>query len=108
MVAVTSTPELRLTHHLRLREALITLYVSIPPLRYGYHVFLSVLPLQICTRFELWVFLCFRGSCRFKSVLARARAMNHHPHGRMKVLWAWLKAMEGVDGAIASLRMHEE
>ncbi|MED6115265.1 hypothetical protein PIB30_088760, partial [Stylosanthes scabra] len=48
-------------HRLRLREALITLYVSIPPLRYEYH-----------------------------GVLARARTMNHHPHGRMKVLWTWL------------------
>ncbi|MED6140058.1 hypothetical protein PIB30_089541, partial [Stylosanthes scabra] len=30
--AITSTPELRLTHHLWLREALFILYVSIPPL----------------------------------------------------------------------------
>ncbi|MED6135878.1 hypothetical protein PIB30_050809 [Stylosanthes scabra] len=44
----------------------------------------------------------------FEGILGRARTMNHHPHGRMKVLWAWLEAMEGVDGAIASLRMHEE
>ncbi|MED6122244.1 hypothetical protein PIB30_038004 [Stylosanthes scabra] len=33
-VAITATPEFRLTHHLRLCEALITLYFSIPPLRF--------------------------------------------------------------------------
>ncbi|MED6127079.1 hypothetical protein PIB30_084684 [Stylosanthes scabra] len=44
----------------------------------------------------------------FEGVLARARTMNHHPHGRMKVLWAWLEAMEGVDGAMGSLRMYEK
>ncbi|MED6160252.1 hypothetical protein PIB30_049810 [Stylosanthes scabra] len=33
-MAITSTPELRLTHHLRLHEALFILYVSIPPLRF--------------------------------------------------------------------------
>ncbi|MED6128044.1 hypothetical protein PIB30_093890 [Stylosanthes scabra] len=33
-MAITPTSELRLTHRLRLREALFILYVSIPPLRF--------------------------------------------------------------------------
>ncbi|MED6148928.1 hypothetical protein PIB30_057589 [Stylosanthes scabra] len=53
-LAISSTLELRLTHRFWLREALIILYVSMPPL-------------------SSW------------GVLARARTMNRHPHGRMKV-----------------------
>ncbi|MED6212802.1 hypothetical protein PIB30_087015 [Stylosanthes scabra] len=45
---ITSTPELRLTHRLRLREALITLYVSILTLRYGSRNFPPISLLQFC------------------------------------------------------------
>ncbi|MED6125891.1 hypothetical protein PIB30_072911 [Stylosanthes scabra] len=59
--AITSTPELRLTHRLRIREALFTLYISILALRYGYQAFPLILPFQICenqgflTLVDFWI-----------------------------------------------------
>ncbi|MED6112986.1 hypothetical protein PIB30_066838 [Stylosanthes scabra] len=75
--AITSTPKLRLMHRLWLREAL----------------FMS-----------LGDFVFFRGSCRFKTVLAQARTMSYHPCIRMKVCYELWEAKEGLVEAIASLR----
>ncbi|MED6125343.1 hypothetical protein PIB30_067676 [Stylosanthes scabra] len=58
--AITSTPELPLMHRLQLHEALFILYVFIPYLRYGYHVFLSISPLQFYESFEFWMFVISR------------------------------------------------
>ncbi|MED6115873.1 hypothetical protein PIB30_094806 [Stylosanthes scabra] len=94
-MAITSTSELRLTHCLRLREALFILYVFIATLRYGYLVFPSIsAKILSYVVFVFPRFLLFQGhSSSNKGPELPPMRMNE-------------EAKEGLDGAIASLRMH--